>query len=185
MSKHVRPLPFHPLGYLDVGNGCFMRSEAQLGPVWVRLRVTLFPLREVLLERRFLWSDIAALPQGAFLTMAGEVLKRLQKTATNRTASVGTVDASTRKKFGGLVELLTDEKDCEGNERELSSVTIKWQEGTWRAAVHEPNLEMSLWASAATLEGVLQALESRIEAEDADWRAWGQGQKKKAFKGRK
>lgn len=117
--------------------------------------------------------------------MAGDVLKRLHKTASTRTAHVGTVDAGTRKKYPGLVELLSDEADCEGVNRELSSITIKWQEGTWRAAVHEPNLEMSLWVSAPTLDTLLQALEQRIEAEDADWRAWGQGQKKKPFKGRK
>lgn len=162
-----------------------MRAEAQFGPDLVTLRVRLFPLGETLAEWRFRTSDIMALPSGGFLSMAGDILKRLGKVAGSRTASIGVIDANTRKKYPAIVELMSDDKDADGADRDLSSITIKWQEGTWRAGIHEPGLEMTLWVSASSLDTLLQALEERLRADDADWRAWNQQSKKRSFKPRK
>lgn len=114
--------------------------------------------------------------------MAGALLKRLAKEKAKRPAGGAAVDGESRRQYPAICELLSDKTDVDGQERELSSITIKYQEGSWKGAIHEPNMEMSLWASAATLADVLRVLEERINAEDADWRAWTTKQNKTAKK---
>ena len=124
-------------------------------------------------------------PYEGLTRMAGNLLKRLAKERAHRPAGQGAADAESKKRYPALTELLTDRTDADGNERDLSSVTIKFQEGSWKGAIHEPNMEMSLWCSSATLTGLLDVLEERLNAEDADWRGWTQKQDKAAQKKRR
>lgn len=114
--------------------------------------------------------------------MAGNLLKRLAKERSSRPAGQGQVDGESKKRYPSICELLTDKTDADGQDRDLSSVTIKFQEGTWKGAVHEPNMEMSLWCSSGTLAGLLDVLEERLASDDADWRGWTNKQEKTAQK---
>jgi len=104
------------------------------------------------------------------------ILKALAGKAKEAINGQGRPDAVSKKKYPALVELLTEVKDDAGGERELSSLTIKWQQGAFVIGIHEPNLCMSLWATGDTLDGTLECLERRINADDADWRRWSDKQ---------
>ena len=110
--------------------------------------------------------------------LAMGILKSLAAKATGITTAQGKPDPVSKKKYPALVELLTAAVGDDGEARELSSITVKWQDGGFKAGIHEPNLSMSLWAAGETLEGVLEALERRINADDADWRRWNDKQAK-------
>lgn len=104
------------------------------------------------------------------------ILKALSQKAKDVSGSLGKPDSVSKKRFPALVELLTEPTDGEGKDRELSSLTIKWQQGAFVIGIHEPNHHMSLWATGETLEGTLECLERRINADDADWRRWSDKQ---------
>lgn len=185
MSKPILRQTFHPLATMDVAGGGTLRAEVSFPADRVVVRVKLLPMGETLGKWWLPWSTVRSWPPGRVLDMAKSLLERLAAAAGARSAHVGVVDQGTRKKYPGLAELMTDEKGPDGAERELSALTMKWQDGTWKAGIHEPNMEMTLWVSAPSLEGLLLVLEERVGSEDADWRPWGGAQKKKGFKPRK
>lgn len=113
------------------------------------------------------------------------ILAKLAKARGAAAKASGEADKASKQQYPLLTELLTATKDEDGNTRDLATVSVKFQEGTWRIAVHEVNHEMSLWASAATLEDTFAALEGRLGSDDADWRAWNKPQPQKANKPRK
>lgn len=67
----------------------------------------------------------------------------------------------------------------EGKPRELCKLQVFADAGAWKAALHDPNTEHSIFVTLATPGDVYKALEKALTAESPDWRAWSRGGKKK------
>lgn len=59
--------------------------------------------------------------------------------------------------------------------RETSTVTLSYDQGTWKASINDRDQRQSAFVSAATPEEALKALEYRLENDELDWRAWKGG----------
>lgn len=78
-----------------------------------------------------------------------------------------------------IVEYMTQDKWGDGKERELSGVTVKYQDGLILIVLNDVAQRRSLYVSANSVEGALKALEKAVSGPGADWRAWsGKGRKK-------
>lgn len=84
-----------------------------------------------------------------------------------------------RRKHPRIVEMLSDDRWEDGSERELSSLSLKWQEGHVLAVLNDQDLKRSLYVAATGVPEALQALERQLEAGTGDWRKWGARTKKK------
>lgn len=117
-------------------------------------------------------------------TMAKSLLERLADQLKEQGPQAGVVDAGSRKRYPGLVELLTEARLPNGGARELATISIRWADGTWKVAVNEPNIRASLWATGTALDACLDAIESRLQGEAPDWRTWRPEGNQKPRKGR-
>lgn len=133
----------------------------------------------LLLSKRVAWERVDPLFGEVLEERAMGLLKKLAAARGAAAKSGGQPDKASATEYPGIVELMTSVTDEAGHARDLSTLSIKWQDGCWKIAIHEVNHEMSLWASASTLEEAFAALEGRLQSEDADWRGW-QTQKVKA-----
>lgn len=109
-----------------------------------------------------------------------------EQAGTSRTPSKAPDDAKAAKKWPMVYACLTQTTLEDGSSREASKVTLFFEHGTWKGGITEPNLECSAWATASTLEGVLDALEARLTSGDPDvWKKWNWTGKKSSGKSRK
>jgi len=171
--------------HLDLLTGEILRLESRHLEGQIEYRVILVDTGEIVWTGRVDVRLVQAMPYDTYRSNAMGLLGKIAKKVAERGCVQGKPDTASRKKYPLLVELMTEATDEAGNARELSSLTVKFQDGTWRIGVHEPNLEVSMWASAGTLDSLLEAVESRLGAEDADWRAWTGRQSKTAGRAKK
>jgi hypothetical protein len=92
------------------------------------------------------------------------------------------VDSDFVKKFPAVHAFMTEVEDEKGKERSVSKVTVFVEAGQIKASLSDPDSECSTYVSCDTLAGVWEALETRLSAGEAEWRAWAGG---KPQKGRK
>lgn len=87
-------------------------------------------------------------------------------------------------KLGTVVEFLAMRAWPDGKVRTPGSITVFFEEGTYKAAVNDKDADVVAFLSARTLSGLLEALEKGLAGNSLDWRRskWGAG-KKRAQKG--
>lgn len=82
-----------------------------------------------------------------------------------------------------IVEMLVADKWPEdGSPRKPSTLTVSIVDGAWKLALNDRDAEASTFVTAATFEDALKALETRIQADECDWRAWQSAYKNKGKK---
>lgn len=80
------------------------------------------------------------------------------------------LDEQSTKRFPGLCEYLTQAEWPDGSPRELACVLVVCEDGVWKGCLSDKATDRSLWASAASISGVLEALEKRLASPSPDWR---------------
>lgn len=86
-------------------------------------------------------------------------------------------DGDWAKKLPLLSEHLGDTTWEDGAPRELSTLTVKCEDGRIVVALNDREGHRSLYRSGETVNDALKALEKAVGDPGADWRAWHQGQK--------
>lgn len=174
--KRRKPQRYVPVVSLDVDRD--WRLWFQLAKVYpyVHARVVLEPSQTIVWHGWYKGALIAAATSDYLRSEAMGILRKVHGKALEAANNGGKPDAGSKKKYPGIVELLTATTDDDGKERETSSLSIRWASDGVKVGLHEPNLRLSLWATAATLDTALEALEGRLQSEDADWRPWSQQQ---------
>jgi hypothetical protein len=66
---------------------------------------------------------------------------------------------------------LTDTRYDDGSSRQTSTLLIFTEDGSVKACLSDRDRSATGWASGATLEACLEALDKRLEAGTLDWRA--------------
>lgn len=79
------------------------------------------------------------------------------------------VDKAFADKYPYLWAFLSAGAWEDGTTRQTSTMTLFADNGTWSAAFTDRDTDQTCWASALTLEGLLEALESRVQ-EAGSWR---------------
>jgi len=88
-------------------------------------------------------------------------------------------DGNWVKRFPSLCEYLSHMEYDDGSKRELSTVTIREQDGRVLVALNDKDTSATAYISGEDVLGALQALEKALVAGTADWRRWQGGAKKK------
>jgi hypothetical protein len=89
------------------------------------------------------------------------------------------VDTQAQENYPTLSAYLQAETWPDGSKRELSTVTLFRDAGTWRACLNERESGSVLFASSPGLLEVFLALEDRLTADHVDWRP-GRSQRRKS-----
>jgi hypothetical protein len=77
-----------------------------------------------------------------------------------------------------LLDALTSVKWDDGTKRERSTVSVFIEDGIVKVCLNDKNLQASLYRSAASILGALQALDKALSpAGDQDWRLWKKGKR--------
>jgi len=76
---------------------------------------------------------------------------------------------------------VTDWGEGQGT-RETASLTIVLTETGWKASINDRDARRSCFATGNTPEAAIAALESRLQADEADWREWSPDWQKKTTK---
>lgn len=104
----------------------------------------------------------------------------LARPETRAAAGVGDFpDETWKKNMPTIVEYLTQDKWPDNKDRELATVSIKFQDGRVLAVLNDQDLRRSLYVSGDDVSKALRALEKALNDPVADWRAWGGNKKKK------
>lgn len=106
----------------------------------------------------------------------------LKKAATARPAAANRANEVTDDAFAtkhpALFAFMTA-STSEGQPRELCKVQVFADAGVWKAALHDPNTEHSLFVTLGTPGDVWKALEKALTAETPEWRGWSKQTKRK------
>ena len=81
-------------------------------------------------------------------------------------------------KFPALFAFMAQLRDETGG-RELCKLQLFADAGVWKAALHDPNTEHSLFLTLGSPPDVFKAVEKALTADCPDWRSWGKGKAKK------
>jgi len=82
----------------------------------------------------------------------------------------GATDSTLRESAPTLHEFLTLCELSDGRTRSTSSLLVFTEGGLWKAVLNERDAELSLWATAESLQGLFLELETRLTAPAVDWR---------------
>lgn len=108
-----------------------------------------------------------------------EFLKRKEKGKglANKVKEVAMADTDAifAKKFPALAEFLSLEAWDADTERVRGTVSLFWEEGSFKASVNDRDSDQVAFVSKTTFQGLLEAIEKGLQADSLDWR----GQKQK------
>lgn len=93
--------------------------------------------------------------------------------------SGGWPDAGFKAKCPVLTAFLEDDKWDDGKPRELSSLSLKLQDGLVLGVLNDQDGRRSLYRAAQTVAEVLQKLDESASDPESDWRAWNNKTRKK------
>lgn len=85
-------------------------------------------------------------------------------------ASESASDADFTARWSSVAMLMMTAKGDDGRPRQTSTLTFVCEQGLWKGGVKDKDHAMSLWRSADTMAGVLDALEKALDDGTADWK---------------
>lgn len=113
-------------------------------------------------------------------------LKRKEKGSATakktQTIGIGEIDPVFFKKYPAISEFLSLEEWEPGVERVRGTITVFWEEGSFKSSVNDRDSEQVAFVSKGTFQGVLDAIEKGLQGDSLDWRGGrgkGQGKGKK------
>jgi hypothetical protein len=108
-------------------------------------------------------------------------MRKPQAPAPGEVVAARFPDETWVKSFPFLVEMLVSPCYDDGEMRELSTVTVKWQDNAVLVSVQDHDLSRGLYRVSGSFLGALRAVEKALAEGTADWRAWkvpkGKGKK--------
>jgi hypothetical protein len=113
---------------------------------------------------RDLWNEWECDPMSKFLKNV-KAAKKIDKDASH-----AATDKEFAKDHPAICEFMTLRKDDSGTIRKTSSLLIFCEDGQWKACLSEREEELTLWASADSLAGLLEALEATLQSPTPQWR---------------
>lgn len=99
--------------------------------------------------------------------------KHLRRLASKASVAGGVEDPDAMSRWPYLVVLLSEPTYPDGEPRQLASMTIFVDGGSWKACLSDRDTDQALFASSETLAGLLDAMEGRLAGPDPDWRRKG------------
>jgi len=165
-----RPRTHARLVYEDWPGGVWVRGWERSFGEWtylVYVRVfggTTLCTRTLLTEW---WSQQMGDKKNA--THATYVSKALSKAAGPGAGPMAS-DSDLAATCPALHEFLTLCELSDGRTRSTSSLLVFTEGGLWKAVLNERDAELSLWATAESLQGLFLELETRLTAPAVDWR---------------
>jgi len=109
-----------------------------------------------------------------------EIGREKSKEASERT--VAQTDDGFAKKYPALAEFLSLEEWEPGVARERGTITVFFEQGTFKAGLNDKDGECTAYVTKPTFNGILDALEKGLVKGDLDWRNWSG---KKLVKGKR
>lgn len=79
-------------------------------------------------------------------------------------------DAVFAKKYPALAEFLSVEAWDESTERVRGTISVFWEEGSFKASVNDRDAEQVAFVSKGTFVGLLESIEKGLQADSLDWR---------------
>lgn len=97
-------------------------------------------------------------------------LKKAKTEAKKDDGMYAAKDAGLAKDHPAIVEYMTLRKHDDGTARIPSSLLFFCEDGQWKACLCDRDEEKTLWASAETLQELLEALEAILQGPSPQWR---------------
>ena len=89
-------------------------------------------------------------------------------------------DAAFAKKYPALSEFLSVEAWDAETERIRGTISIFWEEGSFKASVNDRDADQVAFVSKGTFSGLLESIEKGLQADSLDWRhSKGKGPQKR------
>lgn len=101
------------------------------------------------------------------------------KAAGGRYLGATAVDEAWVKKYPTILSFLCDETYDDGGARETSALSIAIRDGDFLLALNDKDLKQSVYTQAHTLGDGLKLMEDALAKDQAQWRPWNNGKKKK------
>lgn len=83
------------------------------------------------------------------------------------------------KRLPLLVEFLSESRYADGSPRVLPTLTLFVEPGLLKACLNDRDQSMVAFVTGSSLLGLLEALETGLEADSLDWRQSGQSTRKR------
>lgn len=90
-------------------------------------------------------------------------------------------DSAFRARCPMLYEYLSSATWEDASPRELSTLLFQLEDGLWKACLNDRACERSLWRTGQSMGDAIDALESALVAQTADWRRWRAGSTKRKW----
>jgi len=84
--------------------------------------------------------------------------------------SVSAEGGSWSKSLGSLVEFLSSSSYDDGSPRKPGTVMVMWEDGAWKAWLHEREMSATAFLSASTPDGLLKVVNDALAADRVPWR---------------
>lgn len=110
--------------------------------------------------------------------MAETLLERLLRGAPGQVSPENANDPAFAKRFPSMFELMTVALLPGGELRKPSSLLLFTEDGVWKGCLTERDLDVSLWCSSDSFQGVLEGIEERLTHSTVEWRKRGAGARK-------
>jgi hypothetical protein len=107
------------------------------------------------------------------------VLDKIMSGTAKPGVPVAMADEDFRKRYPGLVELMTASTYPDGSSRLPSAIVLFYEDGLFKGSVSDKSSESALWATGASLSAFLKTLEARVGEERPDWRRTAASRKRK------
>lgn len=102
------------------------------------------------------------------------VLKKRDKSVPGPGTSVDVEGGGFGKAYPGLWEFMTSARYADGSPRVPGTLTLFVDAGSVKGCLNDRDQSLTGWASATTVDGLLEALEAGLTGDSLDWRPSGQ-----------
>lgn len=103
-----------------------------------------------------------------------EFLKRREKGHAAKdkiqATTIGSEDQAFAKKYPALAEFLSLEAWDEKTERVRGTISVFWEDGSFKASVNDRDADQVAFVSKGTFSGLLESIEKGLQSDSLDWR---------------
>lgn len=118
----------------------------------------------------FWWDSWESAAHCVRYGVVSELIRKALAKRPSDGASAGASDAALRHRAPVLHDFLTVTSLGDGEVRQTSTLLVFVEGDLWKACLNDRSSELTLWASADSLEAVLDALEERLCSPSPEWR---------------